>query len=132
MREEMIKICAIAALSAVCAIIVGHTKKELSFAVRVAGTVLIFGILFTSVSALIDELQGMFSFGEVSEYVIIMIKALGVAFVTHICATLCRDCGEGGLASGVELAGKLEILIISLPLISKVMGYVSEMLRMGE
>ena len=66
------------------------------------------------------------------KYIEAMIKALGVAFITHICATLCRDCGENGLASGVEFAGKLEILMLCAPLISKVIGYVSQMMSMGE
>ena len=132
MRDEMLKICAIAAISAVCGIVIGQIKKELSFAVRVAGIILIFGLIFTSVGPFLAEIWALFSFEGVSEYVETMIKALGVAFITHICATLCRDCGESGLATGVEFAGKLEILMLCAPLISKVLGYVTQMISMGE
>ena len=128
----MLKICGIALISAICGIVIGQIRKELSFAVRVAGAILIFGMIFTSLSPLLSEVEGLLSFGGISEYIEIMLKAFGIAFLTHICATLCRDCGESSLASGVEFAGKLEILILCLPLISKILNYASQIISMGE
>ena len=132
MGEQVLKICGIALISAICGIVIGQIRKELSFAVKVAGVILIFGMIFTSLSPFLAEIEGLPAFGNISEYIQIMLKALGVAFLTHICATLCRDCGESSLASGVEFAGKLEILILCLPLISKILNYASQIISMGE
>jgi stage III sporulation protein AD len=61
----------------------------------------------------------------------ILLKALGVAFLTETAASVCRDSGETGLATWVEIAGKLEILLLSFPLIRTVMDTVTDMLGMA-
>ena len=58
----------------------------------------------------------------------ILLKALGVAFLTETAASVCRDSGEAGLAAWVETAGKLEILLLSFPLIRTVLDTVSALL----
>ncbi|MBO5510763.1 MAG: stage III sporulation protein AD [Clostridia bacterium] len=58
----------------------------------------------------------------------ILLKALGLAFLTETAASVCRDSGEAGLATWVETAGKLEILLLSFPLISTVLDTVAALL----
>lgn len=50
----------------------------------------------------------------------VSVKALGISYITYISAEICRDCGEGGMATKLELLGKLEIMLLALPLIKKV------------
>lgn len=61
----------------------------------------------------------------------LLLKALGVAFLTETAASVCRDSGETGLATWVETAGKLEILLLSFPLIRTVMDTVTALLGMA-
>lgn len=58
----------------------------------------------------------------------ILLKALGLAFLTETAASVCRDSGEAGLATWVETAGKLEILLLSFPLIRTVLDTVASLL----
>ena len=44
---------------------------------------------------------------------------------------ICKDCGEGTVAGGIELGGKLAILLICIPLIGELIGYASEILSLG-
>lgn len=55
-------------------------------------------------------------------------KALAIAFLTEGAAAICRDSGEGGLATWVELAGKLELLLLAIPLVGEVWDFVGELL----
>ncbi len=57
-----------------------------------------------------------------------VLRALGLAFLTETAASICRDSGEGGLAGWVEMAGKLEILLLALPLIRTVLDTVAALL----
>lgn len=54
---------------------------------------------------------------EYGEYFKVMLKGLGVAYLSCIGGDMCRDCGEAGLAGRIELAAKLEILAIAFPLV---------------
>ncbi len=64
---------------------------------------------------------------NISEYAELMLKGLGVAVITRICASVCREAGRGGIADYVELAGRLEILLLCLPLMSRIIGAASEL-----
>ena len=45
-------------------------------------------------------------------------------------ADICRESGEGGAANGVELAGKVELLLLSLPLINDILSVTKELLSL--
>lgn len=49
-------------------------------------------------------------------YLLTVFKCLGICFVTQLGCDICRDCGENALASQLELAGRVAVLISALPL----------------
>lgn len=55
-------------------------------------------------------------------YVALILKAVGIAYVTAIGAELCRDAGEGAIGAVVELAGKVFILLLAVPVISAILN----------
>ena len=111
MTGALLKVCALALICVSVGAVMKQIRGEMSFAVRVAGIVLIFSVAVITVEPLIRSLWGISErLDQVSEYVAVMVKALGVAILTQICSQICNDCGERGIAGGVELAGKLEIL----------------------
>ena len=108
----------------------GNADGALS-ARMVIGIVLAVGcvILSTPVIDFVRELTDVLGKdGEI--YVETLLKALGICVVTHVCATVCRDSGEGSVAGYVELGGKIEIIILSLPLIREIISSSLELLEM--
>ena len=59
----------------------------------------------------------------------VMIKALGIALIGRICADVCKECGEGGLAESVELVSGIVIFSLSLPILSEILTFASELLQ---
>jgi stage III sporulation protein AD len=51
-----------------------------------------------------------------------------VTLAAQFTAELCRDAGEGALASRLELAGRAEILLLALPLIRELTALAAGML----
>ena len=49
-----------------------------------------------------------------------LFKALGICYLTQFAADSCRDAGESALAVKAEIAGRIAVLLISLPLLSQV------------
>ena len=131
MMDILAKVCALAVLCAICAMLLKNIRSELSFAVGIAGGVLLSILILKAAEPIIEELRSITEFADAQEYVLLMLKALGVAAVTQIAAGVCAECGERGLASGVELAGKLEILALCLPMLSRVIGYAAELISLG-
>jgi stage III sporulation protein AD len=61
-----------------------------------------------------------------------MLKALGMALISKLCADVCRDTGESALASGVESVGKIAIFALAVPTFVKILELVFEMLGVLE
>ncbi len=68
---------------------------------------------------------------NLADYAAIMLKGLGVAVITRICSSVCRESGRGGIAEYVELAGRLEILLLCLPLMSRILSAASELFELA-
>ena len=68
------------------------------------------------------------SYGEIGKFVTPLIKSLGIALVASGVGEICRDAGEGSLASKDEMCGKLAILALSMGVLKELMSIVSEIL----
>ena len=114
------KISAIALIALVAVMLLRQHKPEWTFFIRIAATVAIFVLIGGMFHDVKEYMESLGSAVEKSHLETIM-KALVIALLTHISASMCRDCGEGSMASFVEMAGKIEILILSFPLITDIL-----------
>ena len=58
-----------------------------------------------------------------------MMKILGISLIAQFVVDLCRDAGENALASQTEIASKVLILIMTLPLFETVINIVTGLLK---
>ena len=65
----------------------------------------------------VRELADMGESTGLASSVEFMLRVLAVAVTSHVSATVCRDCGEGSIGGYVELGGKIEIILLSLPFV---------------
>ena len=59
-----------------------------------------------------------------------LFKAVGIALIGQIAGRLCKDAGENALSYVVELAARVGILAVSLPLLMKIMEFLEELVRL--
>ena len=97
---------------------------------------IVFAILFAA--AALAAINPLLSFigrlgdgNGIGTYAETLFKALGIALVCEICANICRESGESGIAGGVELVGKIEILLLCVPLMERVLDTAKVLLEMG-
>ena len=130
---EGARIGGLALIGLAALLVLRQYKPEWAPFIRMAVTVAAVGSILTMAGSVItylsDLTEGM---GAPSgDTWSLLLKALGVAFLTETSATICRDSGENTLAGWVETAGKLEILLLSFPLIRTVMETVADLLGRG-
>ncbi len=128
MATLSIKACALAMLCIVAGAVIKQTKPEFAPYIRIAGIIAIFGMALSAIAPIIKYMQSLFDGVSNDDYVISVLKALGIAVLTQISAEVCRDCGEGSAASGVELIGRLELVILCLPMIENIITSVGEVI----
>ena len=117
---DSIKICAFGIMCAIICVLIRHYRNEFSMPAKLGSIILIFGIVIGMLSPIFTYLKELMGNTLSSEYSAIIIKAIGIGYLTQISSELCRECGEGTIATGIETVGKVEIIILSLPLINKI------------
>lgn len=54
----------------------------------------------------------------------VILKAFGVSMIIEVLSDFCKEVGENSIASKIELLGKIEIIVLSFPLIEKLLEIV--------
>lgn len=120
--QEILKIIGVAFVTAIAALLLRSTKPELSFAVTVTGILVI--LLF-----LVDMLQDSLTiFTKIAELtgvenglIKILLKIVGVGYITEFGAGILIDFGSPSVADKVSLCGKVVILTLSFPIIESLL-----------
>lgn len=116
---EILRLCAVSLITAILSLFLRHQKNPLApLAALGGGCLLLFYAIpyCKDVLGLMGELSART--GLDSAYVGMLVRIIAIAFLTEICAALCRDAGESALGQTLELCGKLLILGMSMPVIS--------------
>ena len=77
-----------------------------------------------------DQIRSLFSNINVEfEYTSILFKTLGICFVTQLASDACTDAGQTAIASKIEIAGRVAVLLISLPLFNVLLSIASQLIN---
>lgn len=128
---DSVKICLLAIAGVTAVTVIRKWNSDFLPLVRLCLAVMISAIVLSLAAPLVSYLKNLTEISGISGYAEFLLKALGIAVLTQCCAELCRESGESGAASGVELAGKVEILLLSLPLINEILATAKELLAMA-
>lgn len=114
-------VAAVAVITAFLAVMLRRSHPEQAMGVTlIAGILMVTAALGTMAPLLGDIRRMLEASGLSGEYIQILFKALGICVITQLAADACRDAGEQGLAAKTELAGKLTLLTLALPLFQKI------------
>lgn len=128
---EIVKIIGVALVTAIASILLKATKPELSFAVTITGIIVI-------MMYIIDALSGVLSFfteigrltGLDNGLIKILLKIVGVGYLTEFGAGILHDFGSAAIADKVTLCGKLLILILSIPVLEGLLKMIGGLLKL--
>jgi len=103
-------------------------KGELAIPLSLCVSVMLTGLSLAISTPIIDFLN---SLAEPSSknYMTVLLKSVGISLVVSTASDICRDCGERAIASKVELLGKCEILLLSLPLLKEITALITDVLQ---
>ena len=114
----MVKIALAGIVVVLCALLLKNEKAEYAVFISMSGCLMIFLFGISKLEVIltaIGRLEGYLGAG--SEYLPILLRIVGITYLAEFAADLCRDAGFSAVAGQVELAGKLTIIAVSLPVI---------------
>lgn len=114
---NIVIIASTALIAAVLSVVLKQYKPEYSLFISIGAGILIFLSVIAVIQpviAYINELTE--SAGLEGIYGEVLIKALAVCYITQLACDCCNDAGESAIAGKLQLAGRIAILLLSLPM----------------
>ncbi|MBQ3494146.1 MAG: stage III sporulation protein AD [Clostridia bacterium] len=118
---EILKIIGVGLITVVATVLVKQTKPEIAICVGLAGGIIIitmvidYGFEIINTFSSIVEKTGLG--GGIFKTVL---KIVGIGYLTEFSAGICADSGNGSIGDKILLAGKILILVYSLPIVTSI------------
>ena len=116
---DVLKISALGIVTAVLVITIKKTHPEMALQLSIIAGLILFLFSIDYLREVVDFIRDFserFSFAYQS--ILLVIKIIGIAYVCEFTIQILKDAGESAIASKVELAAKLVVIVVSLPLLT--------------
>ncbi len=127
--EIIFRILGLCLIITIAIIVVRQTKPELAVLVGVAGAV----VLFFYILNMLEQVFGVFEYILDStnldpQLFVLLLKIVGVGYITEFGANICSDSGVNAVASKLLLAGKLAIFVLAIPIIKSLIEIIASIM----
>ena len=127
----VLKLCMVALLVLTSTTVIRSWKSDFVPLVRIGAVVLCGSLLIASAKPLLSLITDLGNGSGTAQYLETILKGLGIVILTQISSDICRDSGEGTLAGHIETVGKVELLLLCIPLIRQILSIAQKLLDMG-
>lgn len=122
---NILAVSVIGILTSVIVLALRRHNAEISFIAAIAGSALIFISVLVNFTSLYDTLKDILAAADINiNYISILLKALGICFLTEFACDMCIDAGQRALAGNISLAGRILIVITAVPLYKEILDTV--------
>ena len=126
---DIIKIIGVGLIALIIIIILKQYRPEFVIYVSIIAGVIILILIMDKVSAIIDLLTSLSNKTVLNnEFLVLLIKITGIAFLTAFCVSICKDAGETAIANNRASGGKVLSIYLSIPIIASLLETIIKIL----
>ena len=97
-------------------------KPEFVIYVSIIAGAIILMMLVPYIKSIIDLLNDLAGKASINtDFIKLLIKITGIAFLTEFAVNICKDTGENSIANKIDLGGKVIIITMSIPIIASLL-----------
>ena len=125
----MVKIALIAIAGMTLAIVVGTMRKDISIWITIVSGMIIFFFGITKFEYIVDMFHELTEYIGISEtYIKIILKMIGIAYLSEFTASICKDAGQNTIAGQVDFFGRMSMIAVSLPVLQSLLETIGELI----
>ena len=125
----LLQAVAIGIVGSVLGLILKRSSPEIGLILALAVALLVLGLGARVMGVILDFADTLQSAADLSPVLFgPVLQTVGIGILTRISSDVCKDAGQGAIASTVELAGTVAALYIALPLMQAVFQMIGGLL----
>lgn len=115
---EGIKVIMAALAGVFLAAVLKSVKSEMTMLVAAGVSVLILFYILSGLSVIVEQLKMLQGYIGISgKYIGILVKMIGISYMTQLAADICRDNGQTAVAGQLEVLCKITIAALGMPVV---------------
>jgi len=127
---EIFKIIAISLISIVIAILIKPNRPEIAIIISILASIIILSFSINALRAIIYTFKTISDKSNINlVHIKIILKIIGVTYITQFAAGIANDVHETGIAHNIEFAGKIFIFALSVPIITSLLELILKILE---
>lgn len=126
---EIVKIIGIGLIGLISIIILKQYRPEFTIYISIITGVLILILVLDKLAPIINMLTSISEKSGINnKFLALLLKITGIAILSEFAISICKDSGEGAIASKVEIGSKVIIISMSIPIISSLLEVILKIL----
>ncbi|GMA60614.1 stage III sporulation protein AD [Alicyclobacillus fastidiosus] len=94
---------------------------QFAMLVSILAGIVLLTLVVQNMDGVVQSLTGLADAAKLDHgFLTTVLRIIGIAYIVEFAAQVARDAGEGSLAGKIELAGKVGIIILAMPIITDV------------
>lgn len=126
---EVIRIIGIGLIALIIIILLKQYKPEFAIYISLLTGALIILLLVDQLTGIVNLIQSIAGKANInSQFLALLIKITGIAFLSEFAVSICKDSGEVAIANKIEIGTKIIIISMSIPIISSLLEIILSVL----
>jgi stage III sporulation protein AD len=126
---DIMQITIVGMVAALLVLIVRQYRPDIAMIITMGTGVLLILLLLGNIKSIVSTVEVMSQRANLdSIYLITVLKVIGIAYIAEFGSQVCKDTGEGTIASKIELGGKILIMVLALPILTALMEAILKIL----
>ncbi|MBD1373236.1 stage III sporulation protein AD [Hazenella sp. IB182357] len=116
---EIIQVVGLGLITTFLVLILQEEKPVFAFMLATFVGITIFISIATRLGEVIGVIQHLAQLAHVNDlFMETILKIIGISYIAEFGAQVTRDAGQGSIASKIELAGKVLIMVMAIPIVT--------------
>lgn len=128
MELSIVQLVLIAVVGMLIALTFRKRQADMSVIVSIGICLLLMFFMVQAFDALVSFIQKISGYMNL-EYVGVLLKLIGIAYVCEFASSLCKDAGYQAISGQIEVAGRVAMMIITIPVMLAIIDTIEQFLK---
>ena len=119
---NIVKVCVFCITAVILITIVREQNKSIASMISIISGIIVMIYVVSNIDGIFNILDNLTSISKVeSKYLLLILKISGITYLIEFGKNLCIDASESALGTKLEMAGKVMIVTLTLPILTEIL-----------
>jgi stage III sporulation protein AD len=122
---DILQIVGLGIIASIIIVVLKAQRPEIAIQVSIITGIVIFILIINKLAAVLALLSSFSAKANIDmTYMGLLLKIIGIAYISEFGAEICKDAGEAAIASKIELAGKVIVMVLAVPIVTSLLDLI--------